>query len=122
MRRPVALASSAALAAAAQTASLWVLTHAVALRLPIAFALAFAAGYVALFAGIHVLTPSGSRIPLGTRLRRNRLFGIAAFVLMEGVVYLCGLLDLNLTTTNTAVLLAIICWVALGCSVVRRET
>ena len=110
------------MAAVVETACLWVLTHVVVLRLPIAFALAFAVAYLTLIAAIHILSLSSPNPPLSTQLRTYGLFGIAALLLVQVVVYLCdNLLRLNLTTINAAALAAVMCWVALGWPNVGRD-
>lgn len=115
MSRALKFASAAAVAAIVETACLWVLVHALVLDYPIAVALAFTAGYLTLFAWIRILAPSGANPPLCTQLRTYGLFGIAVLLLLEVIVY--GSIDLlgwNLRIANTAALVAVVCWIALG--------
>jgi hypothetical protein len=115
-------AFAAVVAAVVETGCLWVLTHSVVLHVSIAFAVAFAAGYLALFAAIGILGASRAKPPLGTQLRTYSLLGIAVLLLVEVIVYVCyDWLGLNLTTTNAAALLAVACWVALGWRVVSGD-
>ena len=115
MSRALKCASAAAVAVAVETSSLLMLTHVVALDLSIAFAMAFAAGYLALFATTGVLRPFGARSPLRAQLRAYGLFGIAVLLIVEAMLYMCDdLLHVNLITTNAVVLVAVACWIALG--------
>jgi hypothetical protein len=115
MSRALRHAAAAVVAAVVETGSLWVLTHAVELRPSVAFAAAFAAGYVTLFAAIRVLRHSAMKAPLGAQLRAAGLFGIAALLLVEVIVYVCvDWLHLNLTVTNATAVAAVVCWLALG--------
>lgn len=115
MSRALAFACAAVVAAAVESASVWVLTHVIVLRLSFAFAVAFAAGYLALFVAMRLLAPSRANPSLGTQLQAHILFGIAVLLLVEAVVYLCvDLIHLDNKATNAAVLAAVVCWVALG--------
>jgi lipopolysaccharide transport system permease protein len=112
MSRALKLALSALVAVAVETATVWMLTHVVVLDLSVAFAIAFALGYLALFAAFRALKPSSANPPLGSQLRTYGLFGIAILLLVEVTVYLCvDLLGLNLATTNTIAMVAVACWV-----------
>jgi len=115
MSRAFKLASAAVVAVAVESASVWVLTHVVVLDAAIAFAMAFAAGYLALFAAISILRPSGANSPLRAQLWTYGLFGLAVLLIVEAMLYLCdGLLHVNLITTNSVALVAVVFWIALG--------
>jgi hypothetical protein len=112
--------ASAAVAVVVETAAVWLLARYLPLDLSVAFALAFAAGYLALFAAINFLSPSGANPSLGAQLRTYSLFGLAALLVVEAMVYLCdGLLHAGPATTNAAVLVAVACWIAAGWRFVR---
>ena len=83
MSRAFKLASAAVVAVAVESASVWVLTHVVVLDAAIAFAMAFAAGYLALFAAISILRPSGANSPLRAQLWTYGLFGLAVLLIAD---------------------------------------
>ena len=115
MSRALKFAAAVVVAAAVETACVWVLGHS-DLHRSIIFATAFAAGYVTLFGCIGIMGPPTGNPSLGTQLRTYAPFGIAALLLAELIIYLCanllGVFDLK--TVNAAVLVAVVCWVALG--------
>ena len=116
MSRALKFASAAVVAALVETSVLWVLEHVVLLHYSIAVALAFTAGYLTLFAWIHILAPSGANPSLCTQFRTYGLFGIAVLLLAEVMFYVSvDLLGLNpIRVANTAALVAVVCWTALG--------
>jgi putative flippase GtrA len=115
MSRALRFAFAAVVAAIVETGCLWVLTHVNALHYLVAVALAFTAGYLALFAGIRVLAPSRGSPPLCAEVRTYSLLGLSALLLVTTIVYVSiDLLSLSLRIANSAALVAIVCWIALG--------
>jgi hypothetical protein len=114
---------AAIIAVIVETVSVWVLVRVPGLPASLAFALAFSAGYVALFALLQVTRPSSERPALGTQLRAYGLFGLGALLVVEGALYFCtGLMQVGMLKTNAFILIAVACWVALGWRFMRPES
>lgn len=117
-------ACAAVVAVIVQAACLWVLArvvewhlfaHVVALPYSLAFALAFAAGCLTLIACRRILAPPGDNASSCNQIRAYGLFGVAALLVGEVILYLgIDLFGLNLWIANAAALAVIVCWVAFG--------
>jgi len=102
-------------AAAIQTGCLWFLSHFLGVEYPLACALAFSAGYVALIVVIQGLASRGNSLALARELRRHSLVAIGALLLMEASLYvIVDLLGGSLKVGNAIALAAVAGWVALG--------
>jgi hypothetical protein len=100
---------------------LWALTHLVTPPLWLAVAVAFAAGYVALFVALHLLGLRAGGGTVGAQLDAYLVFGLAVLLLVEVMLQVCIWLELDRTPMNAVLLLATACWVALGWPVLARD-